>query len=290
MPIQIFINALGAAGPIALMALGVSLAFCACRVFHVAQGAVFLAGPYAALAAGNALGYSPVVSGMVGLLASVVVGTATELVVYRPMRRARAAPLGMLLASFGALIVVQSGVALAFGSGAQSLRTQGTAVVYIVGGGRVSEYQLYSLCVSIGLALVVITFVRTSRLGLFLRAMVADDGLVTAFGVPRQYVVLVSVVLASVAGGLAGILSAYDTDLAPDIAFPMLLAGLTGAVVGNIARIEGAMLGGLLIGVAQPFIGWLIGAQWQESVTLGILVIALLLRPSGLWQGQLQRR
>jgi len=282
MMLQVILNGLAAGGPIACVALGLSLVFSVRRVFHVAHAGVFTVAAYAAFALHKQLGLSSGMALFVAIVVATGLGLAIEIAIYAPMRRLGASPPAMFVASLGLVVLGQSCVAIVFGSQALSLRSGEYSVGYQIFGARLTSIQIASIALCASTCAGVLALLKWTRAGLLLRAVASDFELARIVGIPRERVILGAFGLASATAALASLAVAYDTDLAPMMGFNILLLGLTAAVIGGLGSVPGAVLGGLLIGLAQHLAGWFLPTQWQDAVVFLMLIAFLLVRPHGL--------
>lgn len=289
MMLQVLLNGLAAAGPIALVAMGISLVFAVERLFHLAHAAVFTIAAYVAFALQNWCGLPCAIALPLAVCAATVMGLGVELAVYAPMRRRGASPLAILVASLGLVVVTQGLVSLVFGSQTLSLRSGEYSLGHRVAGARLTDTQIVSIVLSFVTCAAVTTSVTLTRAGLLFRAVASDPELAQIVGIPRRYVTLGAFLVASSTAALASLTVAYDTDLTPVMGFDILLLAFTAAVAGGLGSIGGAMLGGVLIGLTQHLAGWFLPVQWQQSIVFVVLVVFLLLRPRG-FMGQPRQR
>jgi branched-chain amino acid transport system permease protein len=101
-------------------------------------------------------------------------------------------------------------------------------------------------------------------------------------GIPTRRIRIQALGLASALGGLAAILTGFDTDLTPDMGFRALLLGVVATVVGGAGSLPGSLLGGLLVGLIQHLGAWFLSTQWQDALIFGLLICFLLWWPRGL--------
>ncbi len=279
--IQYVVNGLNAGATCALVALGFGLIFHVCGFFHFAHGGVYGLGAYAAYALIQLLGW-PIGCAVPGAILIAALGGATiDLSVYRPLQRIRATPLAILIASLGLLLVIQNGLSLAFGDDTKSLRAGDISEAYSFLGARMTAIQIvtiFAVIVVFGALSFLFSF---SGFGKRWRAVANDSELASVFGVNTKAIVTITFLLGSAIAGLAAILAAYDTDLTPVMGFKALLGAVVAVIVGGRGSVLGILLGGLLVGMTQHLVVWILPAQWQDTSVFFILVVFLLFRPQG---------
>ena len=204
--------------------------------------------------------------------------------------------LGLLLASFGVFLFIQSVIQGIYGAGVVSLlqgpmrdghnvTLVGHAFYFVV-----TPVQVLIVSASWLLAGTTAAFVRYTRLGKAIRA-VADD-LVGAniVGIHAERIIAVVFFLGSVLAGAAGILISLETDIVPSMGLNAVMKAIIASIVGGIGSIPGALLGGLFLGLVENMATFLIRAQWKDTVAFAVLVIFLAIRPAGLLGGRQRGR
>lgn len=281
--LQPIANGLIAGCAYALVALGFGLIYRTTRFFHFAHGVVYTAGAYGALAAVVWLHLPLPLAIPVGIGAALILGSAMEYTVYRPLRRRGTTGLVLLLASFGMYVALQNGISLAFGDGIQSLRTGQVLEGMNLLGARVTPVQLAIVSTSLILFVLIFVVLRWTRFGKALRAVASDPELALVRGIDADRTILGAFALGSGLAGLAAILTALDVDMTPTMGLNALMMGIVAMIVGGVGSLPGMLLGGLMLGLAQHLGVWKIGSQWQDAIAFAILVLFVLIRPQGIF-------
>ena len=279
---QLFINALAAGSIYALVAIGFSVVYGSLRFFHFAHGAIYSTAAYAAYLTLVVMRWPPVIGVIVAVVTGTVLGLGIDLVVYRPLRRRRSSPLVLFLASLAVLGILQNLLSLLFGDQTRTLRAGIVGRGVSVFGGFITPTQILIVILTPCVYLAVTAVSKRSRYGRLARAVADDRELAEMLGVRLDEVALFVITLGSALAAMAGVLVAYDTDLAPMMGFNALLMGMVAALVGGIGSIAGAGLGGLLVGTVQNVGVWKLPASWQEAILFGLLLLFLLVRPRGI--------
>lgn len=278
---QILVNGLLAGLTWGLLAVGFTLIYRVVRFFHVAYAATYLIGAYAGVwliqqqTAGVAL------AGVAAMAFAAIAGCIMELAVYLPLRKRRSSPLVFLMASLALVVIIQNIVGLLFGSEIQVAGIWESQDSIRMAGASVTRWQGISALVSIFLSGCAWFVVRHTSFGREMRAVATDAALADIVGIRCNRVILVTIGLGSALAGMAGFLAACDTAIAPSKGLGVLLIGVTAAIIGGIGSVRGAMLGGLLVGVAQHLGVWKLPAQWQDAIVFVILIVFLFIKPHG---------
>jgi len=282
MPVQFVINGIAAGAAIALVAMGFGLIYTTTRVFHMAHGAVYLAGGYVAYACIDTLGLGAPTAVCCAIIASALLGVTIERCFYRPLRQKQAPAVVVLLCSLGLLVAIQNLIALAFGNQTLMLRESGQDAVFDVLGGRITLPQVIIVGVSIVVALAMWAGLRLTTTGRIIRAVASDPDLANAVGLPRDRALLIVAAAGSAVAGLAGVLVGYEQDLTPMMGFHGLLLGIVAAIIGGAGSVGGTLLGGFLVGLAMHLGVWKLPTQWQQAIVFIVLIVFLLTRPQGI--------
>lgn len=288
----------------ALVALGYTLVYGVLRLINFANSEVFMLGTFGSLIALKVLGVpsndstnSMKTGG--GLIISLVImlgfsiafsaaaATALEFLAYRPLRRRNSPRLVFLISAIGASFVISEAVgafgarkreAYSFGrvwNTRQNLMSIGSFDVQV----RHVLVIFGSLLMMVGLSL----FVNKTRLGRGMRAVAQDSETARILGVNVDQVILVTFVVGGVmAGGAAFFYSLYTESTRFNEGFLLGIKSFTAAVLGGIGNITGALVGGLLLGLLENWGAGLFGGQWKDAIAFAVLVLVLMVRPTGL--------
>ena len=159
-----------------------------------------------------------------------------------------------------------------------------------VAGASVSLLQVLILAVSLSLMAALAVLVQRTRLGRGMRAIAEDPHAARVLGIDVDRVTAITFALSSALGAGAGVLFALNVNSAQfAMGFSIELKGLAVIIVGGMGSLPGAMVGGLLLGLAEVFAVSEIGSSWRDVVAFGLLFAILLVRPRGIF-GVAQRR
>lgn len=308
----------------ALGAIGVTLIFGILRFAHFAHGDMMTVGAFVAFLlamACAALGIvTPVPTGFLVLPVAMVIAAILALGIdrafYAPLRKRGAKPVTLLIASIGVTLMIQGLIRLFFGAGSWSFFDYGESKDLIridtapIGGSRpisFTEPQLLMIAVTVAAVLALHVFLTRSRLGKAMRAMSDNADLAQVSGINTQLVVRVTWVIAGSLACMAGTMLALDVTLKPDLAFNIVLPIFAAAIVGGLGQSYGAIAGGFLIGFAETLavFNWaillrpfrevlpfaipadlaVVPTEYKLTVAFVILVITLLVRPTGIFKG-----
>ncbi|ROO26893.1 branched-chain amino acid ABC transporter permease [Salinisphaera orenii] len=278
---QMLVEGVAAGSLYALAAVGFALIYATTRTFHFAHGATMMLAAYAFYQAVTVWQWPAVLAVALAVAVAVAFGVGVERLVYQPMRRTDASFLTIFAASFGLLIVATNVVVLLFGNSfysVDSTLSQG----FLVGPLYLSWVNLLSVAVALVSITALQWFMRRTRTGVILRAMMDDAALVGVFGLGDRRYGMIAFAIGSALVAPAAILTSLNAGLQPSMGALLTLLAIAGAIVGGIGNLWGAALGGLLLGIAENIGVWQLSSTWKPAITFGVLLIFLMFKPDGL--------
>ena len=291
--LQQLFNGLSLGAIYALIAIGYTMVYGIIGMINFAHGEIYMIGAYTGLVTLAALGpqHGLPVYLVIALMLVVAVfitgvyGFAVEQVAYKPLRSSPR--LVALISAIGMSIFLQNWVAL--GQGARDM-----AVPSLLPGalrfGDESGFEIFVpytrvliIAVTVVLMVALTLYIKHSRMGRASRACAHDMHMAGLLGIDVNRVISFTFILGAVLAAVGGVLIALAVGkLNPFIGFIVGVKAFTAAVLGGIGSIPGAMLGGVLLGVAETFAAAYISSEYKDIVAFGLLVLILLFRPTGL--------
>ena len=276
----------------ALGAIGVSLVFGILRFANFAHGELMLIGAYVTYSMILFTGLHPLVVLPIAMLFTSLVALGIDHSFYKPFRASKSTI--VIVASFGIALMARSAVQIIWGVDQFSYspgRIQMPMVFFDTL--RISAKHIW--IVSFTLVLMAITHVILSytRAGKAMRAMSDSAELARLTGINTENVVKTTWVLGASLATAAGVFLGWDSHLHSMMGFYMLLPMFAAAILGGIGQPYGAMVGGLIVGLAEelsayPWIGEnpLLSPAYKAGVAFALMIIMLIWRPSGLFRGR----
>ena len=302
---QLLVNGLTLGSLYALIALGYTMVYGILKLLNFAHGDVYMVGAFVGYGVLNGLGgplspniaIAPMIALMFlgAMLGSGALGVVIERFAYRPLREApRIAP---LISALGVSFFLQNSVLLLFGA---SFRTYNSFLlgsthpqqfvpgplsdaVFVVNGVNVQLVQLIVVALTLGLMLALTVLVARTRLGKAMRATAYDREAAAMMGIDVDRVIASTFLIGSMLAGAAGVMfGLLFSQIYHFMGFLAGLKGFTAAVIGGIGSIPGAMLGGILVGLAEAYATGYAGGRWSDLIVFASLIFVLVVRPSGL--------
>jgi len=280
--LQTTVNGLASGSIYALGAIGLSLVYGILKLVNFAHGDFMTLGGYVAFVINVEAGMPLPVAAIAAIAAIAALGLVTEEVIWRPMRRRGAKVLQLLLLSIGLAFVLRNLILFGWSGQERALEVDNVNA-WDVGPVRLSELQLIVIATAAVVLVLVGLMLRYSILGKSMRALSDSFDLAEVSGIDTRRVVTYTWVLAGGLAGLAGVLAAIFTSLTPNTGWLLLLGIFAAVILGGIGNPFGALAGGLFLGLVQEWSTMAFAPTYKEAIGFVLLILALLLRPTGLF-------
>ena len=278
-----FVSGLSLGSIYAIIALGYTMVYGIAKMLNFAHGDVLMIGSYVAFIFMSQIGLNPIISLLIACVFCTLLGVTIEKIAYKPLRNADS--LSVLITAIGVSYFLQNIALIIFGANTKSF----TSIVSI------SPIKLFDnqliisgeSMVTIILCLIIMVlltaFINKTKLGQAMLAVAEDKGASTLMGINVNRTISLTFAIGSFLAGIAGVLlcSMYPTLTPTTGAMPGIKA-FVAAVIGGIGSIPGAFIGGLLLGVLENLSKAYISAQLSDAIVFSVLIIMLLVRPTGI--------
>ncbi len=287
--IDLTLNGISTGAIYAAVALALVLIWRATRIVNFAQGGMLMITTFIASSVINSSG-SYWLGFFVALVSGLVLGAVIERILIRPVESAP--PLNAVIVALGLLILLQAVAGMIWGNTPRSFPAAFSIRGYDVGGTRLlfAPNDTFIVLVVIGVALALALLFRATPLGLRMRAAAFEPEVARLLGVRVGRMFTVGWALAALVGSLAGLLIAPSVFVGPNNFDPILIFGFTAAVLGGLDSPLGAVIGGLILGLALSYVSGYEGSALVTLAALVILVLVLMVRPRGLFSVSQGRR
>jgi branched-chain amino acid transport system permease protein len=277
---QLLMNSFIAGGIYTLVAIGYTMVYGVRKFINFAHGDLARVGAYITYFLIQHVGLPILPAIGIAIFSTTLLGILIEKVAYKPLRNApRLAP---LITAIAVSIFLQSAVMLLLGARTKTLRLATTKGLIFLGA-YITPIQIVIIITSILLMIFLNLYLKHAKLGKAMRATADEMTIASVVGIQVDRVISYVFGIGSALAAVAGILIAYETNLNPTMGFFLGIKAFAAAVVGGIGSVRGAMVGGFIIGFAENFGIWYIPTGYKNSVAFVILVLVLLVRPSGIF-------
>jgi branched-chain amino acid transport system permease protein len=277
--IQLAFSGLALGSVYTMVALGFVLIYKATEILNFAQGNLMLMGAYLALTILTQFHVSLIVGLVLAVVMAAVIGAAVHFVVMRPML---GKPLfSVVMVTLGLSILIEAVVQLFYGTVDRVYPVQVPNRILTIAGARFSQLELTIIVTVAVLVAVFALFFRYSKLGLLMRATAEDQEVAVMMGVSADVIFSISWAIAAGMATVAGVFMANLSQLNLGIG-DIGLRAFPAVVVGGLESIPGALIGGVIIGVAESLGAGYVNGSARDVIAFTILLIILMIRPYGL--------
>jgi len=278
-----FISGISLGSVYAIIALGYTMVYGIAKMLNFAHGDVIMVGAYICFFAVSSFGLPPALGVLLAMLVCTVLGITIERLAYKPLRQAPS--LAVLITAIGMSYFLQNSAQLLWTSNIKMFPALfGDAAIPLFDGQiSISVNTIVTIAACIIIMLALTWFTGQTRMGKAMRACSEDKAAAQLMGIDVNFTISMTFAIGSALAAIAGVLlcTAYPTLVPTTGSMPGIKA-FTAAVFGGIGSIPGAFLGGILLGVIEIFAKAYISTQLSDPIVFAVLIIVLLVRPSGL--------
>lgn len=277
------INGLSQGSIFALVALGYSMVYGITQLINFAHGDIIMVGAYATYVMLILAGTPLWAAIFAAVLFCAIVGVVIEQVAYQRLLNKNAPRISLLITAIGVSMLLQNLFQLIFKSDAKSVSNVLPSFPVPIGPLEISSVTLITIATSVVIMILLQLLVKKTRIGKAMRATSEDAGAAKLMGVSSRNTIAFTFAVGSGLAAVGAVLyvGAYPS-ITPYMGSLLGLKAFVAAVLGGIGSIPGAMIGGLLIGVAESLTKAVGLSQITDAVVFGILILVLLVKPTGL--------
>ena len=281
--LQYLINGISIGAVYAIIALGYTMVYGIAKMLNFAHGDVIMVGAYISFCVTNYLGLPAWVSIIAAVVVCTLLGILVEGLAYKPLRGAPS--LAVLITAIGVSYFLQNVAQLIWGSAPKNFASIVTFEPFMLFDGAlvITGEVIYTVGACIIIMLCLTTFISKTKIGKAMRAVSEDRGAAQLMGINVNQTISTTFAIGSALAAIAGVLLCSTVPtLQPTTGSMPGIRAFTAAVFGGIGSIPGAMLGGILLGVIETFAKAFISSQFSDAVVFTVLIVVLLVKPSGL--------
>jgi branched-chain amino acid transport system permease protein len=280
--LQFLISGIGIGCVYGLIGIGFSVIYNASGIVNFAQGAFVMLGGMGTHLLSTKLGLPLPAAVPLTVAAVAVAGLAVERIVVRPLWNRQATLFVMILATLAAQIVIEHATLLLAGDQPKTLPAFTGGPPIRILGAAVSLQMVWIIGSSLVLVGALALFFKRTIIGKAMRACAVNREAAALLGIPVSRLLSYAFAISAALGAIAGILITPTQYTAFNVGVPFAISGFIAAILGGFGSAFGAFLGGLLLGVMQSGAIVLFGAGYKNVAALSVLLVFLLIRPSGL--------
>lgn len=282
---------------IGLGAIGVTLTYSILRFANFAHGEFLTWGTYLTLAITTGIGaliggsgtlgslsfgWPVIFAGVIAALLTGVLALALDRILFAKLR-GRGNAIVLVMASFGASMALRSLLEFIFTAEPHYFSRDIQMALPIAFGIRLTPDQIFLLVMTLVLVIAMERFITTSPIGRAMRAVSENPVLARVAGVDVERVIRATWMIGAALACAAGVMLGLTVQIRPFMGFDMLLPLFAAAILGGIGSVPGAVLGGLIVGLAEACAVQVVGADYRAAIAFLLLIAVLLIRPQGLF-------
>ena len=276
---QALVNGLLSGALIAVPAIGFTTIFAVLRFPDFAIAAYATIGAFAGWWVNVRLGLGVVPVLAAAFVVAGVVGVAAETLALTPLR-----PSGALTVAIGSIalnLVLENAVRFIFGSDLRGYDLPLEQDV-VVGPVRIGPQQVENLVLAVIVLVLVFLFLRFSRFGRAMRAVADNADLARLKGIDPRRIAALAILLGAGLAGIGGVLLGFDTSIDPLTGYRVMLSVFAAAVLGGLGSIPGAVVGALVLGVAEELALLAVPPTYRSAIGFAAILLMLSFRPRGM--------
>ena len=286
--LQQLINGLSLGAIYALIALGYTMVYGVLRLINFAHGDVYMLGAFAGYYLANAMNMdaNPSIPGTIAVTLGAMaicagIGILIERLAYRPVRHH--SRLTSLITAIGVSLLLEYGGQVVFGATPRFFPQMIRSETYTLGGVQTTNQSLMIIVVAVVLMFGLEFIVHRTKMGKAMRAVSFNLPVAKLMGINTDFIIAFTFALGSALAAAGGVMVALAIPrIDPLMGLMTGLKAFVAAVLGGIGNIPGAMLGGMLIGLMETWIGATAYSTYRDAVAFAVLILILLFRPAGI--------
>lgn len=281
------INGLVLGGIYALIAVGYTMVYGIIQLINFAHGEIFMFGAYFAFTLVTFLNVPFWIALPMSMILCAVMGMLIDVIAYRPLRNA--SRLSALITAIGMSLGLQNLAQLIWKADQRTIKSEllptfflSENAISLPSGAALPYRDLFIILLALFLMIALNRLIHLTRIGKAMRACAQNKVAANLMGIKTNHVIAVTFAIGSALGAVAGVMVGLREVIEPMMGYYKGVAAFAAAVLGGIGNITGAMLGGILIGLAEALGAGYINSSYRIAIAYIIMIVVILIRPSGL--------
>ncbi|MGL6342042.1 MAG: branched-chain amino acid ABC transporter permease [Waterburya sp.] len=280
--VQLLVNGIAVGSILALAAIGLTLTYGILNLSNFAHGDFMTLGAYLTWLA-NDTGLNIWLAMIIGAIGTIIAMLIAEYLLWKPMRDRRASDTTLIIISIGLALFVRNGILLLYG-GSNQLYLLPVVPALEVGDLRIAYYRVLVVIMAIAAIIALHLILQNTKIGKAMRAVADNIDLARVSGINVEQVVLWTWIITGILTAFAGSMYGLIAVVRPTMGWFLILPMFASVILGGIGNPYGAIVGALVIGVAQELSVPLLGSEYKLGIALAIMILILLVRPQGLFK------
>jgi branched-chain amino acid transport system permease protein len=264
-----------------LLATGLNIIFGVMKLVNFAHGQLLMIGAYIAFTVTTALGLNAYVAILVAMAAVALIGVGLERFTFRKVLGTD--KLNEIFVSLGLIYVFENAATLLWGNTTRQIPSPLQGLQLSIGQIAISYDRLSSILIVVVILVALFLLLKKTKMGLAMRATSQKSNASMLMGVNIEKVYIFTFALGAALAGAAGALYGILFNFSPTIGALPTIKAFAIIIIGGLGSIPGAVIGGLLYGIAENTAVYFLGGVWQDAVAFALLIIVLVIRPTGIF-------
>jgi branched-chain amino acid transport system permease protein len=264
-----------------LLATGLNIIFGVMKLVNFAHGQLLMIGAYIAFTVTTALGLNAYIAVLVAMGGVALIGVGLERFTFRKVLGTD--KLNEIFVSLGLIYVFENAAVLLWGNTAQQIPSPLQGNQLSLGQIAIGYDRLLAILIVIVILIALFLLLKKTKIGLAMRATSQKSNASMLMGINIEKVYVFTFALGAALAGAAGALYGIIFPFNPSIGALPTIKAFAIIIIGGLGSIPGAVIGGLLYGIAENTAVYLLGATWQDAIAFALLIIVLVIRPTGIF-------
>ena len=279
--VQQLINGLALGSVYALIAIGYTMVYGIIGLINFAHGDIYMVGAFIGYFAVSVFNFSLIPAMLLAMVGCALLGVIIERVAYRPIRKSP--KITLFITAIGVSLLLENGFRLIVGPDPKPFPELIKMHIYKFGGLQITNLQILIFSVSLILVIVLQFIIFKTKVGKAMRAASFDNEAAQLMGINVDNIISITFALGSALAAVAGVLvGIVYVRIEPYMGITPGLKAFVAAVLGGIGILPGAMLGGVVMGIAETMTKAYISSSLSDAIVFSILIIVLIVKPAGL--------
>ncbi len=282
------INGLVLGGIYALIAVGYTMVYGIIQLINFAHGEIFMFGAYIALMLITVFGIPFWIALPLSMILCGMLGMLIDLVAYRPLRNAPR--LSALITAIGVSLALQNLARMIWSARPLQFPTEALPTIFLSqnaillpGGATLPYRDVFIIALALVLMIALNRLIYLTKIGKAMRACAQNPVAANLMGIRTNQVIAITFIIGSALGAVAGVMVGLREVVTPTMGYYKGVAAFAAAVLGGIGNVTGAMLGGIIIGIAEVLGAGYISSGYRLAIAYIIMIAVIVIRPSGLF-------
>ena len=279
---QLIVNGLIAGAIYAIAAAGFALVYKVVKFQYFSYGAIIAFAAYLFFTFVNRMKLNIIFAAFLTIIAIVIVTLIKNQIVYKPLRKRKATPTILLIASISLLLFLSSLILAIYGASTKSILIGKKLIIFDFKFFTVTSIQVAIIAFAVILFLFLYVILKKTKLGKAMRALADNKDVARIIGINPEKIYTYTFVISAVMGAVSGILIGVEQNLYPRMGVMIIIKGFISAVVGGLGSVPGSVIGGFFIGIAENVGIWYLPSGYKDVISFTVMIIFLLFKPEGI--------